>query len=122
MSTETSLILKKVIFYDNLWIRLEESSRESLLIIGLSENFINKLGTIEFLRVLPKGRCVNRERPFGSLEHGRKVELLRSPVSGVIAEINEEVIKNPNLINIDPHNKWIIKIKPKNRDEIEFLR
>lgn len=38
-----------------------------------------------------------------------------SPVNGEVIKINEEVIKNPDLVNQDPYGKgWLMMIKPKN--------
>ncbi|MEM0090327.1 MAG: glycine cleavage system protein H, partial [Nitrososphaerota archaeon] len=71
---------------------------------------------------LPKGRCVNRGYPFGSIEHGRKILILRSPITGSIVEVNEEIIKNPQLINEDPYGKgWIAILKPSNVEELDAL-
>jgi glycine cleavage system H protein len=38
-----------------------------------------------------------------------------APVNGEVVKVNEEVIKNPDLINQDPYGKgWIMMIKPRN--------
>ena len=38
-----------------------------------------------------------------------------SPVNGEVVKINEEVLKNPELINEDPYGKgWLMMIKPRN--------
>ena len=38
-----------------------------------------------------------------------------SPVNGEVVKINEEVLKNPELVNEDPYGKgWLMMIKPRN--------
>jgi glycine cleavage system H lipoate-binding protein len=38
-----------------------------------------------------------------------------APVNGEVVKVNEEVIKNPDLINQDPYGKgWFMMIKPRN--------
>jgi glycine cleavage system H protein len=38
-----------------------------------------------------------------------------SPVNGEVVKVNEEVIKNPDLINQDPYGKgWLLMVKPRN--------
>ncbi|MHA1512575.1 MAG: hypothetical protein ACTSRJ_00735, partial [Candidatus Hodarchaeales archaeon] len=39
------------------------------------------------------------------------------PLSASIAEVNSEVIDNPQLINDDPYTRWIVLIKPTNFEE-----
>ena len=42
---------------------------------------------------------------------------LKSPVSGTVTESNEEVAKDPGLINKDPYGSgWVAKLKPADFD------
>ena len=60
---------------------------------------------------------------FGTVESVKAVSDLYSPVSGIVEEVNEELLDSPELINSDPYGKgWIVKIKPKSlEDELENL-
>jgi len=81
------------------------------------------VGNIEFVRVLPKGRYVGRGYPFGSIESGRRIVLLRAPISGSIQEVNEELRADPTLLNKDPTGRgWVAVFRPLNlEEEIEQL-
>ncbi|MEM3401235.1 MAG: glycine cleavage system protein H [Nitrososphaerota archaeon] len=120
--SEKSILKEQLLTYDHFWIKVEYNSPTALVKIGLKEDVIKTIGQIDAFRALPKGRCVNRGYPFGSIEHGRKILILRSPITGSIVEVNEEVIKNPQLINEDPYGKgWIAILKPSNVEELDAL-
>jgi len=103
-----------------MWVRFEQGDdvSEILARVGLLKEAAESVGTIEFVRVLPKGRLVTRGHPFGSVEHGMRVMLLRSPVSGWIVEVNERLRGRPELINEDPYGEgWIAVLRPINYEE-----
>ncbi|MEM2910375.1 MAG: hypothetical protein QXO01_04860 [Nitrososphaerota archaeon] len=120
--SEKSMLRERLLTYDHFWVKIEHKSPTPLVKIGLKEATTKAVGQIEAFRALPKGRCVNKGYPFGSIEHGRKILILRSPITGSIVEVNEELIKNPQLINEDPYGKgWIAILKPSNVEELDAL-
>ena len=46
------------------------------------------------------------------VESVKAVSDVMSPVTGVIAEVNEELDDSPELLNSDPYGAWIIKVSP----------
>ncbi len=55
---------------------------------------------------------VKRGEAFGTIEAEKYVGPLRSPVSGKIIALNEQVIANPRLANTEPFgNGWFVEIK-----------
>jgi glycine cleavage system H protein len=45
-----------------------------------------------------------------------------SPLSGTVTEVNDEVVKNPSLVNTDPYGAgWFYKIQVSNPKEAEAL-
>jgi len=60
--------------------------------------------------------------PFGIVESAKSTNDLFSPVSGVVVEVNEALIKKPGTINRDPYGDgWIIVIDMSNPGEMESL-
>ena len=45
------------------------------------------------------------------VESVKAVSDVMSPVTGVIAEVNEELDDSPELLNSDPYEAWIMKIE-----------
>lgn len=99
---------------EHLWVRIpQEEKTQSSVHVGLTDFAQQRLGRIEFVRILPKGRYISRGHPFGSIESGRRIVLLRAPVFGVIEETNGELREHPELINNDPYGRgWIAAFKP----------
>ena len=65
----------------------------------------------------PKGQD-KKGKSAGTLESGKWVGPVTSPLTGVIAEVNEAVKEKPALINEDPYGEgWFVKIKPNDWDE-----
>ena len=66
---------------ESMWVKVGHGSPPTIA-TGLTKEAAESLGgQVEFVRVLPRGRLVNREYPFSSVEHGMRIMLLRSPVS-----------------------------------------
>jgi glycine cleavage system H protein len=114
-------LLSKYEFHDNLlysrdhiWVRVaEEENPHSKVYVGLTDFAQQNVGPVEFVRILPKGRYVSRGHPFGSIESGRRIVLLRAPVLGLIQEVNDELRERPELINSDPYGHgWVAAFQP----------
>lgn len=59
------------------------------------------------------GRAVQKGKSAGTLESGKWVGPVTSPVTGEIVEVNEAVKSKPSLINTDPYGEgWFVKVKP----------
>jgi glycine cleavage system H protein len=59
------------------------------------------------------GRTVQKGKSAGTLESGKWVGPVTSPVTGEIVEVNESVKANPSLINEDPYGQgWFVRVKP----------
>jgi glycine cleavage system H protein len=65
------------------------------------------------ISVTPKkvGRSLRAEQSVATVESGKWVGLVPTPVAGEIAEINQAVVANPGLINSDPYGEgWVARI------------
>jgi glycine cleavage system H protein len=100
------------LYYDratHVWAR-HEGGRVT---IGLDALGLESLGDMAYLSLQAVGFLARRGESFGSLEAAKMVGDLIAPVSGAIAERNDEVLRDPGLINRDPYgNGWILKITP----------
>ena len=57
------------------------------------------------------GDEVTAEEAFGDVESVKAVSDLVSPVTGVVLEVNEELLDHPELLNSDPYGNWLIKVE-----------
>ena len=59
------------------------------------------------------GRTVQKGKSAGTLESGKWVGPVTSPITGQIVEVNEAAKAKPALINEDPYGQgWFVKVKP----------
>ena len=99
---------------DHMWAKVEDGKVR----VGYNDWAQSAAGKILFIRTKKVGQPVKQGKTLGTIESGKWVGPLKSPVSGKIVELNEEVQKNPSLINEDPYGKgWIAVIEPTNLEE-----
>jgi len=99
---------------DHMWVKIEDGKAR----IGYNDWAQSAAGKILFLRTRRVGSKVKQGKTLGTLESGKWVGPLKAPLSGEILELNEEVLKNPSLINEDPYGRgWIAVLKPLNLEE-----
>lgn len=88
------------------WVKEEDG----LFVIGLSDFAQSELGDIVFINLPVEGDGVTAGEAFADVESVKAVSDVYSPVSGIVAEINEELIDNPALVNEAPYDAWFIKV------------
>jgi glycine cleavage system H protein len=65
---------------------------------------------------------VKQGEPFMSMESGKWVGRVKSPVSGTITEANEEIEWESTLVNEDPYGQgWLAKIEASDLSELDSL-
>ena len=65
----------------------------------------------------PAGRPAKKGRSLGTIESGKWVGPVTSPITGEIVESNPALSSNPGIINTDPYGEgWSIKINPADWD------
>jgi len=92
------------------WARLESDGTVTIGITDVAQNLAKGI-----VNVTPKetGRTVQKGKSAGTLESGKWVGPVTSPVTGEIVAVNEAVKAKPSTINSDPYGEgWFVKIKP----------
>lgn len=88
------------------WLKEEDG----LYMIGLTDYAQNALGDIVFINLPSEGDDVSAGESFGDVESVKAVSEVFCPVTGTVAEVNEELLDNPALVNEDPYGAWLIKV------------
>lgn len=103
---------------DHEWILVEGNKAT----IGITDFAQRELGDIVYVDVNTKGKTLNKEEVFGTVEAVKTVSDLFMPVGGTITEVNEGLNQAPESVNNDPYGEgWIIKIEITNPEEIATL-
>ncbi len=89
------------------WIREENG----LVVVGISDYAQDSLGDIVFVNLPEPGDDVVVGESFADVESVKAVSDIFSPVTGVVAEVNEALADAPELINEDPYEAWLIKVE-----------
>jgi glycine cleavage system H protein len=99
---------------EHYWAKIEGGK----VVIGTTD-FAQKLaGQIVYVELPAAGRTVEQGKPCGSMESGKWVGRIYSPVSGKVEVSNQDLEDTPELINDSPYEKgWICKIIPSNLQE-----
>ncbi len=90
------------------WVKEEE---DGTVLIGLTDYAQNELGDLVFVNLPEEGDEVTAGGAFGDVESVKAVSDVYSPVTGEVAEINEELLDAPESINGDPYGAWFIRVK-----------
>ncbi len=79
--------------------------------VGLTDYAQQELGDLVFVNLPAVGDQVTAGEAFGDVESVKAVSDVFSPVSGTVAEVNEELLDAPQLINETPYDAWMIKVE-----------
>lgn len=80
-------------------------------VIGITDIGVNRLGDIVFVELPEPGSFLTKGDIMGTVESVKAAAEIYMPVSGAVAEVNEALISNPELLNEDPFGEgWLIKV------------
>jgi glycine cleavage system H protein len=98
----------------NVWARKEA---DGTVTIGMTAYACALAGEVVAYTPKKVGRSVELNKSAATIESGKWVGPVKTPVSGEVAAINDAVSANPKSINADPYgNGWLVKLKPSNWD------
>jgi len=104
---------------DHEWVK---TGNESIVRVGITGFATESLGDVVFVSLPSVGDEVDAGDSVAELESTKSVSEVFSPVTGVVSEINEEVVDNPALINEDPYGDgWLFEIDMKDPEQLEEL-
>ena len=89
------------------WVRKEGSGA----LIGITDYAQKELGDLVFINLPNADDQVNKGEAFADVESVKAVSDVISPVSGVISEVNEALLDQPEQMNRDPYGAWITRLK-----------
>lgn len=104
---------------DHEWARLEADGRVR---IGVTAYAIEQLGDVTLIDLPTVGDEVNAHDRFGDIESVKTVSELFAPIGGRIAEVNEELENQPELVNDSPYEEgWMVVFEANTPGELDDL-
>ena len=89
--------------------------------VGITDYAQHALGNVVYVDVPEVDDEVTAGEEFGAVESVKAASDLISPVSGTIVEVNEALEDEPELLNKDAFENWIIKVQISDKSELDNL-
>ena len=89
--------------------------------VGITDYAQNALGNVVYVDLPEVDDEVEADEDFGAVESVKAASDLISPVTGTVVEVNEALEDKPELLNENPFENWIIKVKLSDTAEIDNL-
>ena len=88
---------------------------------GITDYAQDQLGEILFVEMPEVEDELTKGSDFGVVESSKVASDLIAPISGEVVQINEDLEDEPEAINEDAYDAWIIKIKMSDPEELDSL-
>ncbi len=88
------------------WVKLDGATA----LVGITDFAQNELGDLVFINLPNVGDAVAKGEAFADVESVKAVSDIISPISGTVAEVNEELGDAPERINQDAYAAWIVRL------------
>jgi glycine cleavage system H protein len=102
---------------DHEWVQLTGGEGR----IGITDYAQKQLGDIVYLDLPEPGRIVKQGQVLGTVESVKAVSEIFAPVSGEIVKVNRELAEQPEKVNAEPHESWMVTVKLSDLAEMDNL-
>lgn len=110
-------VIVKDLYYsvnDHTWVRKND---DGTITVGMTDIAQTLAGPILHAKAKNVGAVREKGKPIATVESGKWVGPIKSPVSGEIIEVNEKIAGDAQLLNRSPYRDgWVLKMKPTNLD------
>lgn len=99
------------------WVKVEGN----LATIGITDYAQHALGDIVFVELPEIGDVIAKEDAFGVVESVKAASDIYLPVSGTLVKINEALVDEPELLNADAFENWMVCVEMDDPAELDEL-
>lgn len=100
---------------DHTWITVND---DGTVTVGMTDVAQNLAGPLLHAKPKKVGAVRARGKPLATVESSKWVGPVKSPVTGEIVAVNDELARDAQIINRSPYKAgWIVKMKPSNLDD-----
>lgn len=112
MSAVNGCNIPEDLFYvveKHVWAKLDGD----VVVVGLTDVAQSLAHTIISVSLKGAGKPIKRGKSLATVESGKWVGPVPSPVEGQIIAVNTDLAANPSLLNRDPYGEgWIARLQP----------
>ncbi|KAA6215006.1 glycine cleavage system protein GcvH [Streptomyces albofaciens JCM 4342] len=100
------------------WARLEA---DGTVTVGISDHAQQALGDVVFVELAEVGKVFAAGDAAGVVESVKAASDFYAPIGGEVVAVNDELSNSPELLNGEPYESWIFKLKPSDKAELDQL-
>ena len=101
------------------WLLLEKGGKA---LVGITAYAQEQLGDVVFVDLPKPGTRLTQFQKLGEVESVKAVSDIFSPIAGEVLEVNEELLKHPELMNQDPYGAgWLVRLGKVDAGEMQKL-
>lgn len=90
--------------------------------VGITAYAVEQLGDITLVNFdVNEGDAVDSGGAFGTIESVKTLSDLFAPLAGKIAAVNAELDENPEVVNDDCYEAWMVGITPDDASAVDGL-
>lgn len=113
-----SKVIEGLLYTDSHeWVKVEGE----YAYIGITDFAQHQLGNIVYVDIPEVGDEIKQGDEFGAVESVKAASDLLSPVSGEVVEVNEKLTDEPESINKNAFDSWMLKVKLSDASELKSL-
>jgi glycine cleavage system H protein len=113
MSEVNNCMLPEDLYYsvaDNVWAKVLD---DGTVRVGMTDIAQTMAGAIIHCRPQKAGKDVKKGRSLATVESGKWVGPVKSPLAGTVVEANSLVETDPGVLNKSPYKEgWIVRLQP----------
>ena len=95
---------------DHLWARRDAGT--NVVRIGVTDFAQDSLGDVVDVTLPAPGAAVEAGEACGTIESVKSVSDLIAPVTGTVRAANDELARDPGLVNSDPYGQgWMFEVE-----------
>lgn len=117
MAAKESRIGKIIEFQENrLWFQ----KKLNVIIIGITNDALDELGTVEALNMPSVGDDFDKDDVVCEIDGSDSTLKVYTPAAGFVCEVNEMLEEDAEVLNEDPIDEgWLIKIEIQDESDLK---
>lgn len=102
---------------DHVWVKVDGDTAK----IGITDYAQDQLGDILFVDLPEEGDSLEKGENFTEVESSKTASEVPAPISGEVVAVNELLDDEPEAINEDAFEAWIVEVKIEDATELDDL-
>lgn len=102
---------------DHVWVKVDGDTAK----IGITDYAQDQLGDILFVDLPEEGDSLEKGETFTEVESSKTASEVPAPISGEVVAVNDLLDDEPEAINDDAFEAWIVEVKVEDATELDDL-